>query len=66
MELGREKGGGPPGEMAYYGQSPASLSSQTSWHSDVDHGQFYNIVIHSLTSYLIEFLNSYWFTMRTL
>ncbi|CAG7785224.1 unnamed protein product [Allacma fusca] len=25
-------------EVAYYGQSPASLSSQTSWHSEVDHG----------------------------
>lgn len=33
---GREKG--PGGEVTYYGQSPASLSSQTSWHSDVDHG----------------------------
>ncbi|XP_075219088.1 nuclear factor I isoform X2 [Lycorma delicatula] len=36
---GREKGGG--GDMAssyHYGQSPASLSSQASWHSDVDHG----------------------------
>ncbi|XP_063219947.1 nuclear factor 1 X-type isoform X5 [Bacillus rossius redtenbacheri] len=32
---GRDKGGG---EVAYYGQSPASLSSQASWHSDVDHG----------------------------
>lgn len=28
-------------EVAYYGQSPASLSSQTSWHSsDVEHGKF--------------------------
>ncbi|KAF4526905.1 hypothetical protein B566_EDAN008348 [Ephemera danica] len=41
MELGgpptgRDKGSGEVG--AYYGQSPASLSSQTSWHSDVDHG----------------------------
>ncbi len=27
-------------EVAYYGQSPASLSSQTSWHSsDVEHGE---------------------------
>ncbi|XP_014250410.1 nuclear factor 1 C-type isoform X1 [Cimex lectularius] len=25
-------------EVGYYGQSPASLSSQTSWHSDVEHG----------------------------
>lgn len=25
-------------EITYYGQSPASLSSQTSWHSDIDHG----------------------------
>ncbi|XP_066997225.1 nuclear factor 1 X-type isoform X2 [Anabrus simplex] len=34
MDLGgRDKAG----EVAYYGQSPASLSSQTSWHSDVDH-----------------------------
>nr|CAD7256150.1 unnamed protein product [Timema shepardi] len=32
---GRDKGGG---DVSYYGQSPASLSSQTSWHSDVDHG----------------------------
>lgn len=37
MDLGgREKG--PSGEVPYYSQSPASLSSQTSWHSDVDHG----------------------------
>lgn len=27
-------------EITYYGQSPASLSSQTSWHSDIDHGIF--------------------------
>lgn len=35
IELGgpREKS-----EITYYGQSPASLSSQTSWHSDIDHG----------------------------
>ncbi|KAK6620148.1 hypothetical protein RUM44_006548 [Polyplax serrata] len=33
MELVREKA-----DAVYYGQSPASLSSQTSWHSDVDHG----------------------------
>ncbi|XP_069694240.1 nuclear factor 1 X-type isoform X12 [Periplaneta americana] len=36
LGAGRDKGAG---EVAsYYGQSPASLSSQTSWHSDVDHG----------------------------
>lgn len=35
LGTGRDKG---TGEVAYYGQSPASLSSQTSWHSDVDHG----------------------------
>jgi hypothetical protein len=35
MDLGT---GRDKGEVAYYGQSPASLSSQTSWHSDVDHG----------------------------
>jgi len=37
IDLGgpREKSGS---EIAYYGQSPASLSSQTSWHSDIDHG----------------------------
>ncbi|XP_023721752.1 nuclear factor 1 A-type isoform X4 [Cryptotermes secundus] len=35
LGAGRDKG---TGEVAYYGQSPASLSSQTSWHSDVDHG----------------------------
>ncbi|PNF43931.1 hypothetical protein B7P43_G02815 [Cryptotermes secundus] len=34
LGAGRDKG---TGEVAYYGQSPASLSSQTSWHSDVDH-----------------------------
>ncbi|XP_021922795.1 nuclear factor 1 X-type isoform X8 [Zootermopsis nevadensis] len=34
LGAGRDKGAG---EVAYYGQSPASLSSQTSWHSDVDH-----------------------------
>ncbi|XP_059469815.1 nuclear factor 1 X-type isoform X10 [Neocloeon triangulifer] len=33
---GADKSSAP--EVAYYGQSPASLSSQTSWHSDVDHG----------------------------
>lgn len=27
-------------EITYYGQSPASLSSQTSWHSDIDHGTY--------------------------
>jgi hypothetical protein len=32
---GRDKGN----EVAYYGQSPASLSSGTSWHSEVDHGK---------------------------
>ncbi|KAK3910353.1 hypothetical protein KUF71_020122 [Frankliniella fusca] len=37
-------GGGPapsrdkPQDVTYYSQSPASLSSQASWHSDVDHG----------------------------
>ena len=38
MELGsgRDKSGG---DVSYYGQSPASLSSQASWHSDVDHGE---------------------------
>ena len=35
LGTGRDKS---TGEVAYYGQSPASLSSQTSWHSDVDHG----------------------------
>ncbi|XP_071440189.1 nuclear factor 1 X-type isoform X3 [Hetaerina americana] len=47
MDLGGGGGGngGPPpsgrdkgGDVPYYGQSPASLSSQASWHSDVDHG----------------------------
>ncbi|CAB3385918.1 Hypothetical predicted protein [Cloeon dipterum] len=44
MELAGAAASGPvrdkstPAEVAYYGQSPASLSSQTSWHSDVDHG----------------------------
>ncbi|BES90693.1 Mesencephalic astrocyte-derived neurotrophic factor homolog [Nesidiocoris tenuis] len=28
----------PAPDVTYYGQSPASLSSQTSWHSDVEHG----------------------------
>lgn len=28
-------------EITYYGQSPASLSSQTSWHSDIDHGTLF-------------------------
>ncbi|XP_046682146.1 nuclear factor 1 X-type-like isoform X3 [Homalodisca vitripennis] len=37
LELGGGREKGPGGEVAYYGQSPASLSSQTSWHSDVDH-----------------------------
>lgn len=35
-------------EVAYYGQSPASLSSQTSWHSsDVEHGDwfFYHLYV---------------------
>lgn len=36
MELVRDKSG----EVPYYGQSPASLSSQTSWHSDVEHGNY--------------------------
>jgi len=34
---GVDKGGA---EVTYYGQSPASLSSQASWHSDVDHGTY--------------------------
>lgn len=34
MEIVRDKS-----EAAYYGQSPASLSSQASWHSDVDHSE---------------------------
>ncbi|XP_054279491.1 nuclear factor 1 X-type isoform X2 [Macrosteles quadrilineatus] len=38
LELGAAREKGPGGEVTYYGQSPASLSSQTSWHSDVDHG----------------------------
>lgn len=29
----------PAPDVTYYGQSPASLSSQTSWHSDVEHGK---------------------------
>lgn len=37
-------------EVAYYGQSPASLSSQTSWHSDVDHGRFF---LHSLAKNIL-------------
>lgn len=35
LDVGREKGN----EVTYYGQSPASLSSQASWHSEVDHGE---------------------------
>lgn len=31
-------------EITYYGQSPASLSSQTSWHSDIDHGIYINFI----------------------
>ncbi|XP_073999769.1 nuclear factor I isoform X2 [Rhodnius prolixus] len=31
-------GGGSGATDVYYGQSPASLSSQASWHSDVEHG----------------------------
>ncbi|XP_014274090.1 nuclear factor 1 X-type isoform X4 [Halyomorpha halys] len=45
MDLGNSGGGsrekqgaGGPTEVGYYGQSPASLSSQASWHSDVEHG----------------------------
>nr|CAD7588569.1 unnamed protein product [Timema genevievae] len=41
---GRDKGGG---DVSYYGQSPASLSSQTSWHSDVDHGGLGPPSVHS-------------------
>ncbi|XP_049804982.1 nuclear factor 1 X-type isoform X2 [Schistocerca nitens] len=32
------------GDVSYYGQSPASLSSQASWQSDVDHGQPLHLV----------------------
>lgn len=38
MDLGGSREKGTASEVTYYGQSPASLSSQTSWHSDVDHG----------------------------
>ncbi|XP_069694234.1 nuclear factor 1 X-type isoform X7 [Periplaneta americana] len=45
LGAGRDKGAG---EVAsYYGQSPASLSSQTSWHSDVDHGGLGPPSVHS-------------------
>lgn len=26
-------------DLSYYGQSPNSLSNQTSWHSEMDHGE---------------------------
>jgi hypothetical protein len=45
LGAGRDKG---TGEVAYYGQSPASLSSQTSWHSDVDHGGLGTLIFLSL------------------
>lgn len=45
LGAGRDKG---TGEVAYYGQSPASLSSQTSWHSDVDHGGLGTLTFLSL------------------
>ncbi|CAG7785226.1 unnamed protein product [Allacma fusca] len=37
-------------EVAYYGQSPASLSSQTSWHSEVDHGLSQHSTVTTLGS----------------
>jgi len=33
---GPDKAG--PADMSYYGHSPTSLSNQTSWHSELDHG----------------------------
>ena len=45
LGAGRDKG---TGEVTYYGQSPASLSSQTSWHSDVDHGGLGTLTFLSL------------------
>uniref|UniRef100_A0A8D8X2D3 Nuclear factor 1 n=1 Tax=Cacopsylla melanoneura TaxID=428564 RepID=A0A8D8X2D3_9HEMI len=38
LGVGREAKPTVGTEVTYYGQSPASLSSQTSWHSDVEHG----------------------------
>lgn len=51
MELGPPTGGGrdKATEVAYYGQSPASLSSQASWHSDVDHGGLGTSSLHFLS-----------------
>uniref|UniRef100_A0A8D8T0X8 Nuclear factor 1 X-type n=1 Tax=Cacopsylla melanoneura TaxID=428564 RepID=A0A8D8T0X8_9HEMI len=37
LGVGREAKPTVGTEVTYYGQSPASLSSQTSWHSDVEH-----------------------------
>ncbi|XP_023722097.1 nuclear factor 1 X-type isoform X8 [Cryptotermes secundus] len=49
LGAGRDKG---TGEVAYYGQSPASLSSQTSWHSDVDHGGLEHKTVADMNSLL--------------
>ncbi|XP_049846307.1 nuclear factor 1 X-type isoform X14 [Schistocerca gregaria] len=38
------------GDVSYYGQSPASLSSQASWQSDVDHGLQQHSSVTSIAS----------------
>lgn len=45
-------------EVTYYGQSPASLSSQASWHSEVDHGKLIifldNFTILNVSEYTLD------------
>lgn len=34
-------------DLSYYGhQSPNSLSNQTSWHSEMDHGKFFFLLLY--------------------
>lgn len=61
MDLGSSGGGsrekqgtGGPAEVGYYGQSPASLSSQASWHSDVEHGELLILISHFIILHLFN------------
>ena len=39
---GNDNNKGPSAaDLSYYGQSPNSLSNQTSWHSEMDHGEIF-------------------------
>ena len=41
---GNSEKGPSAADLSYYGQSPNSLSNQTSWHSEMDHGESLNTI----------------------